>query len=96
VLLKKIKIAPFKELFWKIKIQQQKEMLSMHTKIPRVKKSGHLLPALLLIPQKTTNIDEEKGKFIAFDLKTRVGQPSDATKYKKYIRKFKEGNLHDG
>jgi hypothetical protein len=25
-------------------------------------------------------------------LKTRVGQPSDATKYKKYIRKFEEGN----
>jgi hypothetical protein len=37
-------------------------------------------------------MEEEKGKFIAFDLKTRVGQPSDATKYKKYIRKFEEGN----
>jgi hypothetical protein len=30
--------------------------------------------------------------YVAFDLKTRVGQPSDATKYKKYVRKFKEGN----
>ena len=45
-----------------------------------------------LIPQKITKMEEEKGKFIAFDLKTRVGQPSDATKYKKYVRKFKEGN----
>jgi hypothetical protein len=25
-------------------------------------------------------------------LKTRVGQPSDATKYTKYVRKFEKGN----
>jgi hypothetical protein len=25
-------------------------------------------------------------------LKTKVGQPSDATKYKKYVRKLEEGN----
>jgi hypothetical protein len=92
VLLKNTKITQLKELFWKIKIQQRKEMLSMNNKIPRVKKSGHLLPVLPLIPQKTTKMEEEKGKLIAFDLKTRVGQPSDATKYKKYIKKFKEGN----
>jgi hypothetical protein len=92
VLLKKTKITRFKELFWKIKIQQRKGMLSVHTKIPRVKKSGHLLPVLLLIPQKTTKMEEEKGKFIAFDLKTRVRQPSDPTKYKKYVRKFEESN----
>lgn len=67
-------------------------MLSINNKIPRVKKSGHLLPVLPLIPQKTTKMEEEKGRFIAFDLKTRVGQPSDATKYKKYVRKFEEGN----
>jgi hypothetical protein len=54
----------------------------MYTKIPRVKKSGHLLPILPLIPQKITKMEEEKGTFIAFDLKTRVGQSSDATKYK--------------
>jgi hypothetical protein len=66
-------------------------MLSMHTKIPRVKKSGHLLPVLPLIPQKTTKMEEEKGKFFAFDLKLMVGQPSDATKYKEYVRNFKEG-----
>ena len=92
MLLKKTKITQFKELFWKIKIQQRKEMLSINNRIPRVKKSGHLLPVLPLIPQKTTKMEEEKGRFIAFDLKTRVGQPSDATKYKKYVRKFEEGN----
>jgi hypothetical protein len=67
-------------------------MLSIHTKIPRVNKSGHLPLVLPLIPQKTTKMEEEKGKFILFDLKTRVGHPSDATKYKKYVRKFEEGN----
>jgi hypothetical protein len=96
VLLKKTKITPFKELFWKIKIQQRKEMLSINNKIPRVKKSGHLLPVLPLIPQKTTKMEEEKGRFIAFDLKTRVGQSSDATKYKKYVRKFEEGTPKNG
>ena len=95
MLLKKTKITPFKELFWKIKIQQRKEMLSINNWIPRVKKSGHLLPVLPLIPQKTTKMEEEKGRFIAFDLKTRVGQPSDATKYKKYVRKFEEGNSQE-
>jgi hypothetical protein len=73
VLLKKTNITPFKELFWKIKIQQRKEMLSINNRIPRIKKSGHLLPVLPLIPQKTTKMEEEKGRFIAFDLKTRVG-----------------------
>jgi hypothetical protein len=32
-----------------------------------------------LIPQMTTKMEEEKGRFIAFNLKTRVGQPADAT-----------------
>jgi hypothetical protein len=57
-------------------------MLNMHTKIPRVKKSGHLLPVLPLIPQKTTKIEEEKGNFLAFDLKVRVGQSPYASMYK--------------
>jgi hypothetical protein len=79
VLLKKTNITPFKELFWKIKIQQRKKMIRMHTKIPRDKKSVDFLPVLPLIPQKRTKMEEEKGKFIAFDLKTRVGQPSNTT-----------------
>jgi hypothetical protein len=76
VLLKKTNITLFKELFWKIKIQQRKEMLSMHTKIPRVKKSGHLLPVLPLIPQKTTKMVEEKEKFIAFGQDARTAEDS--------------------
>jgi hypothetical protein len=67
----------------------------MHTKIPRIKKSCHLLPLLLLIRQKTTKIEQEKGRFIAYDWKTSVGQLSDATKYMKYVRRFKEGNSQE-
>jgi hypothetical protein len=37
-------------------------------------------------------VEEDKGKYITFELKTRVGQPSDATKYKKHVRIFEEGS----
>jgi hypothetical protein len=37
-------------------------------------------------------VNKERGRYIAFDLKTRVGQPSEATKYKKLVRKFEEGS----
>jgi hypothetical protein len=48
--------------------------------------------------QKTTEMIEERGKFIAYayDLKIRVGQPFDTTKYKCYIRKFEEGYPKNG
>jgi hypothetical protein len=72
-----------------------KEMMSIQSWIPRVKKEGHLLPVLPLIPYKNSNVDEEKGRYIAFELKTRVGKPSDATKYKKFVRKFEEGSSQE-
>jgi hypothetical protein len=50
-----------------------------------------LLLVLLMIPHKTASEEEEKEKYIAFDLKNRVGQPPDSTKYKKYDMKFEEG-----
>jgi hypothetical protein len=67
-------------------------MMSIQSRIPRVQKAGHLLPVLRLIPYKNSNVDEENGRYIAFELKTRVRQPSDATKYKKFVRKFEEGS----
>jgi hypothetical protein len=63
-------------------------MMSIQSRISRVKKEGHLLPVLPLIPYKNSSVDKEKGRYIAFELKTRVGQPSDVTKYKKFVRKF--------
>jgi hypothetical protein len=91
MLLREDKITTFKELYWKIKTQGYREMMSMQGKIPRVKKAGHLIPVLPLIPAKLNSFEEEKGRYITFELKTRVGQPADSTKYKKYMRKFKEG-----
>jgi hypothetical protein len=92
VLLKNFTITPFREFFWKIKVLQNKEMMSIQSKIQRVKKVGHLLPVFPLKPHKNSNVDEENGRYIAFELMTRIGQPSDATKYKKFVRKFKEGS----
>jgi len=66
-------------------------MMSIQSRIPKVKKARHLLPVLPLIPYKNCSVDEEKGRYIAFELETRVGQPSDAIKYKKFVRKFEEG-----
>jgi hypothetical protein len=67
-------------------------MLSIQSRILKVKKAGYLLPVLPLIPYKNSITDKEKGRCIAFELKTIVGQPSDATKYKKFVRKFDEGS----
>jgi hypothetical protein len=66
-------------------------MLSIEQRIPKHKKPGSLQPVLPLVPYKLSSMDEEKGKFISFELKTRVGQPNDGTKYKKFVRKFEEG-----
>jgi hypothetical protein len=66
-------------------------MLSIKSRIPRAKKPGSLQPVLPLVPIKLPTIDEEKGRFISFELKTCVGQPASGTKYKKFVRKFEEG-----
>ena len=47
---------------------------------------------LPLIPDKLPTIEEDKSKFVTFELKTQVGQPDTAMKYKKAVRKFEEGN----
>jgi hypothetical protein len=67
-------------------------MLGIQSRIHRVKKAGYLLPVLPLISLKLPSVEEEKGKYIAFELKSRVGQPSDATRYKKFVRKFEVGS----
>ena len=49
------------------------------------------MPVLPLVPIKLPTVEEEKGRYLGFDLKTRVGQQATDTKYKKYVRKFEEG-----
>jgi hypothetical protein len=45
---------------------------------------------LLLIRLKSPILEEDKGMLIDFELKTRAGQPSDATRYITYVRMFEE------
>jgi hypothetical protein len=47
---------------------------------------------LRIISNNQAIIDIDCNDHNSFDMKTRVGQPSDATKYKTYVRKFEEGN----
>ena len=62
---------------------------------PVQKKNSFLTPVLPLVPVKLSSPTEDKGKWITFELKTRVGQPADSTKYKKQVRKFEEGTPHE-
>jgi hypothetical protein len=67
-------------------------MLSIASKIPKkIKRGGSLQPVLPLVPEKLPSSEEDKSKFVAFELKTRVNQPDNGTKYKKFVRKFEEG-----
>jgi len=92
-LLLKKKIKYLQELIRKIQVNKRKEiMLSIKSRIPKSKTSGSLIPVLPLVPEKLPTIEEDKGKYLIFELKTRVGQPADSTKYKKYVRKFEEGS----
>ena len=66
-------------------------MLSISTKNPKkVKKPASLQPVLPLVPEKLPSKEEDKSSYVSFELKTRVGQPDNATKYKKFVRKFEE------
>ena len=66
-------------------------MLSIKSRIPKTNRPGSLQPVIPLVPPKTLSAEEEKGKYVAFELKTRVGAPNGSSKYKKYVRKFEEG-----
>ena len=36
-------------------------------------------------------MEEEKGMYLSFEIKTRVGQPAGGTTYQKFVQKFEEG-----
>ena len=88
------KIPPFAKLIRRIQVQDYKsrgKMLSFASRIPK-KKGGTLQPVLPLIPEKLPTKEDDKSIFLTFELKTKVGQADDATKYKKAVRKFEEGS----
>ena len=61
----------------------------MHVR--RTLKPSPLQPILALVPEALPTKEEEKNKFLSFELKTRAGQPAGSTTYKKYVRVFEEG-----
>jgi hypothetical protein len=54
-------------------------------------KPSPLQPVLPLLPEVLSTKDQDKAKFISFELKSRAGQPSGSTTYKKFVRVFEEG-----
>jgi hypothetical protein len=60
----------------------------------KVLKPSPLQPILGLIPETLPTKEEEKNKFLSFELKARAGQPAGSTTYKKYVRVFEEGTPH--
>jgi hypothetical protein len=90
-------ISPFGELVKKIKIQTYRDKMRFPTKkttfsrnVGKLKPSP-LQPVLPLLPEVLPTKDQDKAKFISFELKSRAGQPVGSTTYKKFVRVFEEG-----
>ena len=83
------KIPKFAELICGIH-KRNKKMLAFKAKIPK-KCGGSLQPILPLIPTTVPISEEDKGSYLSFELKTRIGQPDTQSRYKKYVHKFEEG-----
>ena len=49
-----------------------------------------LTPILPLLPEVLPTKEQDKTKFVLFELKARAGQPAGSTTYKKFIRIFEE------
>jgi hypothetical protein len=92
LLKKKNTIPPLADLVRKIQISnlKKKKMLSVNQRIPR-RTGGSLQPVLLLVCESIPSSEEERSQYISFELRAKIGQPDTSTKYKKYVRKFKEG-----
>jgi len=67
-------------------------MLGIKTRIPKAMKPGTLQPVLPLVPIKLPSQADDKPAYIQFELKTRVGQATTGSKYKKHVRKFEDGS----
>ena len=84
------KIPKFAELIRGIRQRSRSKMLAFKATIPK-KRGSSLVPILPLIPTTLPITEDDKGSYLSFELKTRVGQPDAQSKYKKYVRKFEEG-----
>ena len=62
-------------------------------KIAKKKQARFLKPVLPLVPEKADSPEDDKAGFITMELKTKAGATAtNASKYKKFIRKFEEGS----
>ena len=95
MLLKIRKIPQFGELIKKINILVYRDKMRFPTKSfkrhDRKLKPSPLQPVLPLIPDTLPTKDQDKSKFVTFELKVRAGQPAGSTTYKKFVRVFEEG-----
>jgi hypothetical protein len=54
-------------------------------------KPSPLQPVLPLVRELLPTKEQDKSKFISFELKSRAGQPAGSPTYKKFVRVFEEG-----
>jgi hypothetical protein len=54
-------------------------------------KPSPLQPVVPLLPEVLPTKDQDKAKFILFELRSRTGQPAGSTTYKKFVHVFEEG-----
>jgi hypothetical protein len=93
------KIGFFSELIRDIKIKAYRAKQAARTpeemfRLTELQKTAHqrIQPVLSLVPEPPLKINEDKSKFITFELKVRAGQPAGNSTYKKYVRVFEEGS----
>jgi len=58
--------------------------------LKKYSKPSSLKPILPLLPEVVPSREEDKKKFVSFELKARAGQPAGSTTYKKHVRVFEE------
>jgi hypothetical protein len=91
-------ILPFSELIKNKKIRTYQEEMRFPVKKTSFSRHGGKLklsllkPVLPLLPEVLPTKDQDKLKFINFELKSRAIQPAGSTTYKKSMGVFKEGS----
>jgi hypothetical protein len=91
-------ILPFGELIKNIKIQTYREETRFPVKKTSFSRHGGKLkpsplqPVLPLLPEVLPTKNQDKLKFINFELESCAGQLARSMTYKKFVRVFKEGS----
>jgi hypothetical protein len=81
-------ISPFGEIIKNINIRNYHK--KMRFPIKKTNFSCHvgtLQLVLPLVPESLPTKEQDKSKFISFELKSRAGQPAGSITYKKFVRR---------